>query len=603
MINFFLLAWDPTNVAQVEATKQVIAKAETHKNDFEVVFKGDHSIVYAQAPTPQNVFVLSNNSGIILGRLYHKIDSFDVSPATDSALIKDTAKILGSCGDYLTERYWGSYVTIIPTLDKGLLVGRDCSGLQLCYTTWLSGVFCAFSNLDALPFLNDIRKEINLGYLTKLAVHAQSPFIETGLKHVQQIAAGQYAQISLQTSKILKLRSWKPENFTECLIEDYDTAKEALYNTVLSSIAAQSRDYENLGLMLSGGLDSSILLACLRKMHNAEEIHATHLDSQENDLSEAQYAKAMAEAYGIELEIEKITAGANTNYIGNITPPWPIPVDRDQLKDTDENVAAMNKEKQFIEARNIQAFFKGQGGDQIFFKRPELAPLLDYKKKHVVDSKYYEILMNTARLTQMSVWKLLKIARKNDVSAIPAQRIKNIFLAKTFLEAEHPESIFVDHPWFEGENDFSFGKHNQLMQYTFFNHYAQRYTPSTPQTPNFTPFICQPLMETMLRIPTYFLLANGRNRGLAREAFKAELVPKVYNREHKGYATKVFFNGLIENLTAIKEFLYDGILLSEGFLDKAALDANLNEDSIKTKLIGGDIMNSLKYEKWARSLI
>ena len=211
--------------------------------------------------------------------------------------------------------------------------------------------------------------------------------------------------------------------------------------------------------------------------------------------------------------------------------------------------------------------------------------------------------MNTARLTQMSVWKLLKIARSKNKNALHLPDTTNIFLSQDFLADMPPQNPYTSHPWFQTKESYSFGKKSQLQQFTIFDHYAQRWTPSKPDILAISPFICQPIMEVMLRIPTHIILAGGRNRGLAREAFKAELVPAVYNREQKGYATKFFYNGLIENLSSIREYLYNSILLKKGFLDKEKLDTHLNEDSIKTKMIGAFIMGLLKNEKWARSLM
>ncbi len=602
MINYFLLAWDPDNKEHVTNADKLLQTVRGAPNDFEPVFNAEGVAVYVQGDCTETVFPLDNGMGLILGRLFHNVQSPDDDAKVNGAIKKSTREIVDSRGEHLTRNYWGSYLTVIRGADKTLLVGRDCSCLQLCYTTWLDGVFCAFSNLDALPFYESVRKDINWSYLTQFARYTHLPLIETGLQHVEQLAGGETAEINLQTGAVEKFRNWRPEEFTENPIEDFETARRTLHTTLLATLSAQAKPYDNIAVMLSGGLDSSILLACLRNVHPDAEVYAKHLLSMENDLSEAHYARAMADAYGVEMAVEEQEAGTNTSYIGHVTPPWPIPVDRDYMEDNDANAAAIRKGADYIESRNIQAFFKGQGGDIVFFKRPEIAPLFDYRRKHPFDRQYYEILMNTARLTQMSVWKLRKAVRRNDRNAVRRPDTRNIFLAADFMADAPARSPYDEHPWFRGDTDFSFGKQHQLQQFTVFNHYAQRWTPSKPEMLAISPFICQPLMEVMLRIPTHIILAGGRNRGLAREAFKAELAPEIYAREQKGYVTKYFFNGLIENLPAIRAYLYDGVLLKQGFLDRAALDAHLNEDSIKTKLVGSFLLNALKNEKWARSV-
>ena len=598
MINFFLLAWDSTNPHHAATAERLIHIVEDTDENWEKVFHANGIATYAQAPTKRNIFQIENNRGIILGRLFRKTCSIDDDTSVSNLSADEAQKIHKSHGNYLTDRFWGSYVSILPTSEKEILIGRDCSGLQLCYHTWHNDIFIAFSNFDSLPFLKSIKKDINWNYLATTAKYGISPLIETGIKHVQQLAAGQYAQITLSSKEVKKIRSWKPESFTTNPIEDHATAQNTLYTTTLCSVKAQSKYFNNIHLMLSGGFDSSVLLACLRNTWPTAAIYAKHYHSLENDVSEEHYARCIADAYNVEIEIERTQAKVNNNYISNTTPPWPIPVDRDR-PDADKQAKIL----EYHCEKNIDGIFKGQGGDQIFFKKPQLAPLFDYKKKHLFDTRYYSILLNTAHLTEFSIWKLLQIQKLNDHTANAEHHMGNIFLSKDISDELPPPNVFETHPWFQTNEMYSFGKLNQLKQFTFFNHYAQRYTPSTPDIPAISPFICQPLMEIALRIPTYTLLANGRNRGLAREAFKKELVPEIYNRERKGYVTKYSHNMIIENLNSIKSFLYDGILVKENFVDKKLLDKEFNENSIKTKTTGSYISNIVKYEKWARSLL
>lgn len=600
MINFFLLAWNPDNPKARETASQLIHKTEQNSNSFQKAFEAEGLIAYAQALTPNNRFPLADNAGVILGRLFRKTTSLDDDAAVSDLSAEESRRISDSRGDYLTECFWGSYVVILPRSGGELLLGRDCSGLQLCFTRWEDDVFIAFSNLDSLPFLNNIKKEIDWSALAAILADRKGTFAETGLNQVYQLAAGEYAQFDLQKKGVRKFRSWKPERFTSDLIEDPEAAKRALRQTVLSVVKAQSRDFNKILLMLSGGLDSSILLACLRKFHPAGAIRARHLHSMENDVSERHFAQSMADLHGVEMEIEEIKSNLDSkyDYASYPVPPWPVPADRENPRDEDFIQTYVD-----FASHNIDGVFKGQGGDQIFFQHPAIAPLYDYKKKHALDLKYYRILLNTARLTENSVWKLQRISRQPGDRADGASSNNSIFLSKEMLDNVDWSVISNTHPWFQGPTTFSFGKHHQLQQFTHFNRYAQRYTLSIPQIPSVPPFIAQPLMETMLRIPTHILLMGGRNRGLARETFRQSLTPGVYNRESKGNVSKSLLETILINLPKIREVLYDGVLAQQKFLDRNALDSFLNEDGIKTKLTSNDIHHVVRYERWARSVV
>ena len=593
MINFFLLAWDPTNPEKSAAAKRLIEKTGA----YQAVFQTEGLAVYAQEPTSKNTFPLQNYNGVILGRLFRKTDSLRNDAAISQLSEDEAQKIWESKGDYLTNAFWGSYVSVLPRSETELMIGRDCSHLQLCYTTWCDDVFVAFSNMDTLPFLDAIRKDINWNYLAINAKYDVIPLIETGLKHVQQMPAGAYAQINLRTKEIEILRSWKPETFTSDQIEDFETAKRTLYDTVFSTLDAQSQEFKNISLSLSGGLDSSILLACLCKTRPTASIYAMHLHSQENDVSEEYYAQAMADAYNVEMEVEQANADENSEYLFSAPPPWPIP-----SATGDNNKQKIEMYEKYIESNSIDGIFQGQGGDQIFFKRPELAPLFDYRKKHLFDSQYYKILLNTARLTGASVWKLRKLTPPHENRLSADQGPANVFLSRDISNGLAPVNVYKEHPWFQGSEPFSFGKYNQLKKFTVFNVYAQHLVLNPLKTPMLPPLICQPLMETTLRIPSHLLLAGGRNRGLAREAFKRELIPAVYNRELKGFITKHVSNTIIKSLKPVREFLLDGLLVKANFLNQDALETSLSEDRIKVDAVGALIVETMIKEKWARSM-
>ena len=146
-------------------------KTEKSPHEWETVYQVEGLKIYAQAPTPRNTFLLQNNKGAILGRLFRKMESVDDNAAVEMLSADESDKITTSRGSYLTDRFWGSYVAVLPSSDEGLLIGRDCSGLQLSYMAWTNGVFLAFSNLDSLPFLEALPKDINWGYLAATATY------------------------------------------------------------------------------------------------------------------------------------------------------------------------------------------------------------------------------------------------------------------------------------------------------------------------------------------------------------------------------------------------------------------------------------------------
>ncbi len=92
------------------------------------------------------------------------------------------------------------------------------------------------------------------------------------------------------------------------------------------------------------------------------------------------------------------------------------------------------------------------------------------------------------------------------------------------------------------------------------------------------PLLSQPLVELCIRIPSYLLIKNGRDRAIARKAFSSDLPATIVKRTAKGRVDQYLRNILDANLDFIREFLLDGVLVSRGLLDRDTLELYLTKE-------------------------
>jgi asparagine synthase (glutamine-hydrolysing) len=114
--------------------------------------------------------------------------------------------------------------------------------------------------------------------------------------------------------------------------------------------------------------------------------------------------------------------------------------------------------------------------------------------------------------------------------------------------------------------------------------------------------VTQPLAELCLSIPSWLWCQDGYNRVIARKAFASMLPAQVAWRRSKG-APAHFVTALYEaNRGIIGPFLTDGLLASQGLIDR---DAVLSALALTGPIKGHDhfrLLGLADVEAWARSL-
>ena len=118
-------------------------------------------------------------------------------------------------------------------------------------------------------------------------------------------------------------------------------------------------------------------------------------------------------------------------------------------------------------------------------------------------------------------------------------------------KAEHVRSVLSIHNYLEGHARASFA-------------------------PVLSPLLSQPIVECCLSIPTWHWCAEGRNRAVARRAFRDRLPQSVLERRSKGHFDGFCATLLDANRELVRSMLLEGRLAEHGLLDRTAVEAALN---------------------------
>lgn len=597
MFRYLALAWqhDDTPAGHAAAEMSGVLR---HRPPWQPALcrRGLEVFTRGSAPGVNQALALQNHGGVVLGKLFRRAPLGEAVPDQLTLHRSSEAADLKSSAARLVSDYWGRYVAILD--DGRAAVLRDPSGALPCFVMRHQGVSIVFSWLeDALSLLPPTAvPEVDVHALAAHLAFGELGGASTPLTGITQVLPGQ----------LLFLDERRPP----CLLWDaarharkanpmaVEEASTALAQTVRACTQAWAACHQSLLLRLSGGLDSSILAACLgSRVANdrvAARVTCVNYHSPGADSDERRYARLAARAAGLELlERERHSRFDIRGILGVARTPAPSHyVGRLGAGRMDAELAA---------SCNAKAMFTGGGGDQVFYEFPQWWPLADYLRDHGCGAGLPAAAMQAARLGRVSVWRALRLAmtdrlRKRRVLDAAHKRLSLITEAVRG-QAEHADRYV--HPALLAALDLPIGKLTQTQHLMYpVAYYDPFEREAAPELVN--PLLSQPLVELCLGLPSYLLTAGGRPRGLARRAFAAELPAEITRRRSKGgmeeHITALFWH----NLGFAKEMLLDGKLVRWGLLDRRLVERALSSGSTRHTSRIGELHVYLGVEAWAR---
>ena len=159
----------------------------------------------------------------------------------------------------------------------------------------------------------------------------------------------------------------------------------------------------------------------------------------------------------------------------------------------------------------------------------------------------------------------------------------------------------IVHPWFRDTGGAPSGKvwHSFSLSFsgTFYNPCGG---PDDPE--KFCPFLSQPLIELLLRVPTYLLIQGGWDRAIARRAFAQELPPEIAWRRTKGGMEEHARALLLLNLPLIRDVLLGGQLVARRLVDSKKLEEFLSFGPSQVAGNMPEIFSYLSLEAWLQRM-
>jgi asparagine synthase (glutamine-hydrolysing) len=292
--------------------------------------------------------------------------------------------------------------------ERVMYLVRDRLGEKPLYYGWAGDVFLFGSELKALRAHPMWQGEVDRDAVALLMRHNYVPAPYSIYKGVYKLLPGTILTMSLAT--IAAARScgparpavyWSAKEVAEHGISHQFTgsdleAVDHLETLLLKSIRQQMVADVPLGAFLSGGIDSSTVVA-LMQSHSRKPVKTFTIGFNEENYNEAEHAKAVASHLGTEhTQIYLTPEEAMT-----VIPRLPVIYD-EPFSDSSQIPTLLVSQ---LARRHVTVSLSGDGGDELFcgYKRYELGRNL-WKKINYLPSLLRRGMAKTLRGVPVGVW-------------------------------------------------------------------------------------------------------------------------------------------------------------------------------------------------------
>jgi len=519
-------------------------------------------------------------AGCILGYVFHRHGS---ARRLDGLAASEAVAIADSGGRALPGQFWGGYVAAIADAET-VRIQRDPSGSFPCYYARPAGLVAFASDAELLVNSGFSPVSIDFEEIGRQLYRAFVPAPTTALHGIRELLAGFALRFPDDLDRLEPC--WSPWDHVDDRRDGPVDAVERLSRVVRHCVHAWASTGEPVLLSVSGGLDSSIIAACLAKAGTDTVCLTMFTDDPSGD--ERPFARALCDHLGLPL-IERPYRLEDIDIVEPLAANLPRPKDRTQANAYERVHYSVASEI------GAGAFMTGNGGDHVFGYSQSAAPIADRYLSEGLGREMFISLVDVCRQTGCSMIDALRQAWRLTRGS-PAYRVRPNPL---FLEPDLIAGLGAGdlrHPWLEAPIGALPGKAAHIA--TILRVQPNLEPSGGTQFPLLNPLVSQPIVEACLQIPSWEWRSGGRDRSLARRAFAGDLPALILNRRVKGTPSRFAARLLDHFRGAIRERMLGGRLASHGIIDAIAVEQALAGERPVPDLQRVRILELVNAEAW-----
>jgi asparagine synthase (glutamine-hydrolysing) len=477
-------------------------------------------------------------------------------------------------------------VAIWDSLKQELFIARDRLGVRPLFYSLRNGVFVFGSEIKAMAVHPSVTLRIDPIALGQIFTGWSCLPPRTAMQDIHQLPAGHYALIG---RKRLRLhRYWSPA-FAEVHAGSFsdDESLSTLRDLLADATRLRLHADVPVGAYLSGGLDSSIIAALIRR-HATGRVDTFSITFSDPAFDESEHQRRMARHLDTDHQVVK----ANHEDIGKVFPDVIWHCETPLLRTAPAPMFLLSR---LVNRSGYKVVLTGEGADEFLagydiFKEAGIRAFWSRRPDSSIRPKLlrsiYPDLANLSRLGPKYLASFFG-ERLEDIGAPDyshAIRWRNTRRTQRFFSAELSSQIDKQaHPILDsvvippGFNRWGIlGRAQYLEITTFLSSYllssqGDRVAMAHSVEGRF-PFLDYRLVEFCNRLPATCKMRALRDKRLLRKLGRELLPDEIWNRPKKPYRAPIhrsFFNDRTQDY--VRELLSEASLGETGFFNPAAV--------------------------------
>ena len=504
-------------------------------------------------------------------------------------------------GEKFLEKLNGIFsFAILDKKNNELFLARDRMGIKQLYYYWDGNRFIFSSDIKSILLDKSVDRNLDFDSLNYYLRFLYVPEDKTFIKTIKKLKAAHC--LILKNNKLEIKKYWEINNFNNSY-NNFEEAESAVKNKVKDAISKQLISDRPIGVFLSGGIDSNIILANLA--NNCEKKIKTY-------------------SVGFEVDVEKEKFNADFNLAKKSanffdTDHHELFISDRMVRENFEKIVGVMGEP-FSNFTNFSIYFLskfakkdvavvlgGDGGDELFGGYPRY----HYSKLIFNYQKFPESFRNLAldkigikifgekfkkfNLTGVDRFLAIRMQNDNDIKRILKENfyqgniVKNYF-SKFFnpMATDDYEKNFMYIDLMTWLIDESLLRTDKM---TMANGLEER-----------VPLLDHELAELAFKIPSKYKIKGKNTKYILKQAFKNELPDFIYNAKKRGF----FAPGAKWLRTELKPLAYE--FLSESYNSenkffnfkeiKKILDGHIDGSRYNLNLI----LSLMTFQVWYKNL-
>jgi len=495
----------------------------------------------------------------------------------------DTEVLLGLYAQYGTamfEHVNGFFAFAMHDKETGdVLIARDRIGIKPLYY---------YADDDVLLFASELKALMTLGIPKELDETALSIYFQTGyipapysiFRQVKKLEPGHYLHV--QNGKIADKAYYRipVPGETEISGDSYETARRKVHDLIMDSVRLRMISDVPLGAFLSGGIDSSVIVAAASQM--TDRLHTFSIGFKDQPyFDETEYALLVAKKFRTEHTVFSLT---QDDLFGNLQKV----LDYTDEPFADSSAIAVNILS--MHTRNkVTVALSGDGGDELF---------AGYNKHHAEYMARYGGWKTALLRNFPNVWTFLPGSRSSawgnrfrqlgrfseGVKLSPAERYwrwaavtgKNeadsLLLRKTDAEKYNlVREKWLAHFMHEGDlNQVLYGDMNLVLPNDMLYKVDMMSMENSLEVR--VPLLDYRLVDYVFSLPSSYKIDRNRKKKLLVDSFGEMLPAELLNRPKKGFEVPMLqwlrtgLQPLLKELTSLQR------VSDQGIFDPKAID-------------------------------